>query len=142
MKLATLLLSAACTASAAQAAWVVPNEGQVACTDDYNAWGKASSCSCPEATVYNMKIGQCLAGVPYPILVSGVLHSKNALKNGVSLETSYGTFQLVVKLAELEKLQRADQLYFEADGEFVLMPSAGKSAARPTILVENLSWLE
>ncbi len=119
---------------------MVKTEG-LACTEDYNPWGHGSFCPCPESTVYNKKIGECLAGEPYPILVSGVLHSKDALTQGVSLETQYGTFALVVKLAELEKLQRADQLYFEAEGEFVLMPIDG-APARPTIIVDSLHWLE
>lgn len=133
-------LSCLLLASAAQAAWVVKTEG-LACTEDYNPWGHGSYCPCPEGTVYNKKIGECLAGAPYPILVSGVLHSKNALTQGVSLETQYGTFELVVKLAELEKLQRADLLYFEAEGEFILMPTEN-AHARPTIIVESLHWLE
>jgi len=135
-----LLLGSLFLVSTAQAAWVVKTEG-LACTEDYNPWGHGSFCPCPESTVYNKKIGECLAGAPYPILVSGVLHSKQALTKGVSLETQYGRFELVVKLAELEKLQRADQLYFEAEGEFILMPTEG-SHARPTIIVESLNWLE
>jgi hypothetical protein len=119
---------------------VVKTEG-LACTEDYNAWGHGSYCPCPEGTAYNKKIGECLAGAPYPILVSGVLHSKNAMTRGVRLETEYGMFELVVKLAELEKLQRADQLYFEADGEFILMPTESVHA-HPTIIVESLHWLE
>jgi hypothetical protein len=119
---------------------VVKTEG-LACTEDYNAWGHGSFCPCPESTVYNPKIGECLAGVPYPILVSGVLHSKDAKTKGVSLDTQFGSFQLVVKLAELTKLERADQLYFEVDGEFILMPTEN-AAARPTIIVESIHWLE
>jgi len=140
MKIAALLLFSAMTATAAEAAWVVPTEG-LACTEDYNPWGHGSYCPCPESTVYNKKIGECLAGAPYPILVSGVLRSKDALTQGVDLDTAFGKFHLVVKLAELDKLQRADQLYFEADGEFVLMPSDGQTA-RPTIIVDSLHWLD
>jgi hypothetical protein len=142
MRRAAVFLSSLLFAGAAEAAWVVQAPA-LACTDDYNPWGHSGQCRCPEATVYNQKIGECLAGAPYPILVSGVMHSKDALTKGVSLETQFGTFHLVVKLAELEKLQKADGLYFEADGEFVLMPAAGKGeAARPTIIVESLAWLE
>jgi hypothetical protein len=113
----------------------------IACTTDINPWGESSSCTCPEATTYNEKIGQCLVGEAYPIMVSGVLHSENALTRGVSLETDYGTFQLVVKTDELAKLQKADGLYFEATGEFILMPAI-KASARPTIIVETLVYLE
>jgi hypothetical protein len=135
-----LFLASLFLASAAQAAWVVKTEG-LACTEDYNAWGHGSYCPCPEGTVYNQKIGECLAGAPYPIMVSGVLHSKHAKTKGVSLETQFGRFQLVVKLTELEKLERADQLYFEVEGEFILMPTEN-SEARPTIIVESIHWLE
>lgn len=140
MKIATSLLFAALTSTAAEAAWVVKTQG-LACTEDYNEWGHGSFCPCPESTVYNKKIGECLSGAPYPIMVSGVLHSKFAFTEGVSLHTDYGTFHLIVKLAEREKLQRADGLYFEAEGEFVLMPTE-ETQARPTIIVESLQWLE
>lgn len=140
MKILALVLGSLFLGPVAQAAWVVKTEG-LACTEDYNPWGHGSYCPCPEGTAYNKKIGECLAGAPYPILVSGVLHSKDAVNKGVSLETQFGTFELIVKLAEREKLQRADGLYFEADGEFILMPT-DQAQARPTIIVESLSWLE
>lgn len=113
----------------------------LACTNDINPWGESGSCTCPEATSYNEKIGQCLVGEPYPIMVSGVLQSKNALTRGVSLKTDYGTFQLVVKTDDLAKLQKANGLYFEATGEFILMPAV-RPSGRPTIIVESLVYLE
>lgn len=64
-----------------------------------------------------------------------------ALTKGVSLDTQYGSIDLVLKPAELEKLQRADPLYFEAEGEFILMPTEN-AQARPTLIVESLNWLE
>lgn len=135
MKFFYSLVAAAFCTTAAQAAWVVPIQN-LACTMDINEWGYSSSCSCPEASEYNEKIGQCMYGEAYPILVSGVVHSKNPLKKGVTLETEYGVFKLLVKQSDMEKLLKADEKYFEVEGEFVLLET------EPAIIADSLHWLQ
>jgi hypothetical protein len=139
-----LLITAGLSAGAANAAWVVDAQA-LPCTQDYNPWGHGSSCACPEATQYNQKIGRCLQGEAYPILVQGVLHSDvmaiGGETTGIELETKFGRFELVVKLADIPKLQRANGLPFEVSGEFLLMPGV-EMPRRLVIIVDQLNWLD
>ncbi len=136
----TLILASLCWASSASAALVLKTEG-LACTEDYNEWGHGSFCPCPESSVYNKKVGECLVGDPWPILVQGTLLSKNATGPRVALATKFGRFELLVKRSEVEKLRRAHGLSFEVSGEFILLQGKDKKD-QPTIIVDTLSWLE
>ncbi len=144
MKTIWSVISALFLASQAQAAWIVPM-GVVPCTLDINEWGHSGNCACPEGSSYNSKIGQCLKGDRYPILTQGKLRAGVSYiggeTTGFELETAEGTFELVVKLSEQEKLLKADGLFFEATGEFVLVRGVERPF-RPTIIVESLNWLE
>lgn len=123
--------------SSLQAAWILPTQEKLICTTDINSYGVSSSCGCPEEGRYNDKIGRCVKGDAYPIMVSGSLRSKDAVaKNLVYLDTQFGRFQLIVKKSELLKLQGANGLYFEVEGEFLLLDQ------KPVILVDRLSWLD
>lgn len=126
------------------ASWVVPT-ADLACTKDINPWGLPSLCFCPEASKYDQRIGYCVDGERYPILVQGVLNSEQAKlqgpDSGISLETNRGSFDLVIPRHERERLKRAHGLYFEAEGEFILLPD-GQGPGRLTIIVDNLAWLE
>ena len=139
-----MLMTAGILASTAHGAWVVDMHA-LACTLDYNEWGRASSCGCPEATQYNQKIGRCLQGEGYPIRVQGVLRSDVVAiggdTTGFELETKFGRFELIVKLAEIAKLQKANGLTFEVSGEFLLLPGV-ETPKRSVILVDELNWLE
>jgi hypothetical protein len=132
------------TTAPLQAAWIVKTDRMV-CTQDFNPWGHSSRCQCPEASVWNQKIGECLKGEKYPILVQGVIRSDvfaiGGETTGIELQTADGTFELVVKLEDQEKLQRANGLYFEVSGEFVLKRGVERPW-RPTIIVDSLAWLE
>ena len=142
--LKALLATVGILASTAHGAWVVETQ-TLACTLDYNQWGHGSSCGCPEATQYNQKTGLCLQGEAYPIRVQGILHSSVAAIAGestaIELETRFGRFELIVKLAEITKLQKANGLSFEVSGEFLLMPGA-ETHKRSVIMVDELNWLE
>jgi hypothetical protein len=139
-----LLMTAGILASTAHGAWVVETQ-TLACTLDYNQWGHGSSCGCPEATQYNQRIGLCLRGEAYPIHVQGVLHSGVVAIGGestaIELETKFGRFELIVKLAEIAKLQKANGLTFEVSGEFLLI-SGVETQKRSVIIVDELNWLE
>lgn len=139
-----VLMTASISASTVYAAWVVDTQA-LACTQDYNEWGRGSSCGCPEATQYNQKIGLCLQGEAYPIRVQGVLHSDvmaiGGEAAGFELETKFGRFELIVKLAEIAKLQKANGLTFEVSGEFLLIPGV-ETQKRAVIIVDKLNWLE
>ncbi len=126
-----LLLSS----SAAHAAWIKPTP-ELVCTLDVNAWGKSSSCACPEGAPYNEKIGLCLTGDKYPIMISGSIRSAEADTKGVFIETEVETFQLIVKTTELNRLKRVNGLYFEVEGEFLLQNR------KPVIIVDHLRWLD
>jgi hypothetical protein len=142
--LCAMLVTAGISASTAYGAWVVDARA-LACTQDYNEWGHGSSCGCPEATQYNQKIGRCLQGEAYPIRVQGVLHSgvtaTGGETTGIELETKFGRFELIAKLADIAKLQKANGLTFEVSGEFLLMPGV-EARRRSVILVDELNWLE
>ena len=135
MKFLYPLILAAYFTGSAQAAWVVPAEN-LACRNDFNPWGYPGSCQCPVTSNYNQKIGKCTIGDPYHITVSGVLHSADASTQGATLETEYGTFNLAINLDNLAKVEKADGLYFEVGGEFLLLEK------EPTIVVDRLSWLD
>jgi hypothetical protein len=138
-----MLMTAGILASTAQGAWVVETQ-TLACTLDYNQWGHGSSCGCPEATQYNQKIGLCLQGEAYPIRVQGVLHSGVAIgeeSTAIELETRFGRFELIVKLSEIAKLQKANGLTFEVSGEFLLIPGV-EAGKRSVIIVDEMNWLE
>lgn len=140
-----LLMTAEIFASAATyGAWVVDTPALV-CTLDFNEWGHGSSCGCPEATQYNQRIGLCLQGEAYPIRVQGVLHSGvtaiGGETTGFELETKFGRFELIVRLAEIAKLQKANGLTFEVSGEFFLIPGV-EIHKRSVIVVDELNWLE
>jgi hypothetical protein len=139
-----MLMTAGILASTAHGAWVVDTPA-LACTQDYNEWGRGSSCGCPEATQYNQKIGRCLQGEAYPIRVQGVLHSGvmavGGETTGIELETKFGRFELIVRRAEIAKLQKANGLTFEASGEFLLIPGV-EILKRAVIIVNELNWLE
>lgn len=121
--------------TAVQAAWVLP-VNNLTCTTDINPWGTSSSCACPEGAPYNEKIGQCLTGEKYPIMISGSIRSADAETQGVFIDTQVGKFKLVVKTSELQRLQRVNGLYFEVEGEFLLFQE------KPVILVDHLRWLD
>lgn len=135
MKLLKSILLSSLFSAPAQAAWVMPTEN-LACTADINPWGVSSSCACPHGLPYNEKIGQCLTGEPYPIMISGSLRSEDALNKGVFIDTQVGVFKIIVKTAELEKLQSANGYYFEVEGEFLLLNKES------VIVADRLSWLE
>jgi hypothetical protein len=139
-----MLMTAGFLACTAHGAWVVDTQA-LACTQDYNEWGRGSSCGCPEATHYNQKIGRCLQGETYPIRVQGVLHSgvmaTEGETTGIELETKFGRFELIVKIAEIPKLQKANGLTFEVNGEFLLIPGT-ETHKRSVIIVNEFYWLE
>ncbi len=136
-----LAILSLCLSPLASASWISP-KGMGACVKNLNPWGHSSRCQClAEEARYQEEIGQCVIGEAYPILVSGVLESKDAARQGVYLKSELGRFQLIVSLDQLEKLQRANGLYFEVEGQFLLRPKAQPNA-RATIIVERLSWLE
>ena len=139
-----ILMAAGIFASASYGAWVVDTQ-VLACTQDFNEWGHGSRCGCPEATQYNQRIGRCLQGEAYPIRVQGVLHSGvmaiGGETTGFELETKFGRFELIVRLADVAKLQKANGLTFEVSGEFLLMPGV-ETHQRPVIVVDELNWLE
>ena len=139
-----ILMTAGIFASAAHGAWVVDKQS-LPCTLDYNEWGHGSSCGCPEGAQYNQKIGLCLQGEAYPIRVQGILHSGvmaiGGEATGFELETKSGRFELIVKVAEIAKLQKANGLTFEVSGEFLLMPGV-ETHQRSVIIVDELNWLE
>lgn len=138
--LKSLFLASLFFSSISQAA-IVLKTPTMACTRDLNEWGKASQCQCPEATNYNQKIGECLVGETWPILVEGVIRSKEADTKGVILETKFGRFPLILKGEEIEKLSRVNGLPFEVSGELVLTTDK-RMTPKSIIIVDTLSWLD
>ncbi len=144
--LSILLTSLFAVSFQAQAAWIVEPSHAMACTKDANPWGHSSRCACPEATQYNEKLGKCTRGEKYPILVQGTLRTGLVFiggeTTGFELQTEDGKFELVLSLADQEKLaQKGNGLPFEVSGEFVLRYGVERPL-RPTIIVDTINWLD
>lgn len=135
MRMANILLSFLFSSTVAQAAWVLPVQN-LTCTGDTNVWGQNQACECPESSIYNEKLGKCLIGERYPIMISGSLRTKDAQDKGAFFDTQVGQFQLVVKKSELSRLETVHNRYFEVEGEFVLLDN------KAVILVDHLRRLE
>ena len=139
----SIILAHLISASSVFAAEVVPSEYSI-CTRDFNAWGLASHCSCPETATYDMRIGLCLGGALESVTVTGEL---NTDASAIGSETTgvvisnpeQGSYELV--LSRLQKMQVAklqtQGLLYQVSGDFLVVPGI-EIQERPTIIVDSI----
>ena len=128
----------------ASAAAVIPTEGSI-CTRDYNPWGLASRCECPEPSAYEHRIGQCITGQLQPLRVEGFISTQMAAiggeTTGIVLESSeIGYYELVLPLhlrAELEQAELSGRS-FTVTGDYINIRGI-ESGDRPTLIVNTLT---
>ncbi len=117
------------------------------CTMDLNSWGKASQCSCVERQTYDERAGLCLnEGEPENVNIQGKIETGmmaiGGETTGVILTTYEGqSYELIVKMAEKEKLEKLSGQSFEVLGELIRIESV-ESIERRAIIVTSLNVLE
>lgn len=131
-------------------AMAAPRIGQTPegiCTMDFNPWGHASQCSCAENELYDERAGLCLAGnTNVEITVQGAVTAGMAAIGGES--TGYElktpkeqTYELILQVADQQKLNKLSGMWFEVTGEFIIIQSVERSE-RKAVIVDKLAVLE
>ncbi len=117
------------------------------CTRDFNPWGHASTCSCDNNAIYDERAGLCFTdGETEKITVQGPVSAGMAAiggeTTGVVLETADNiTYELIVTVADREKLQKISGMWFEVTGDFINITSVTRGERR-AIIVDTLGVLE
>ena len=130
--------------------WASPRTGQRPegiCTSDFNLWGHSSQCSCDEGRGYDQRAGLCLDnGDPEQITVSGPIAAGVAAiggeTTGFEITSKEGdTYDLILKVADQEKLSSLDKMWFEVTGELIVIEGVERQE-RKAIIAEQLGVLE
>ena len=117
------------------------------CTSDFNLWGNASQCSCDKEEIYDERAGLCLTNEEgEEITVQGSLAANIAAIGGettgfvlkISEEESY---ELILKVADQEKVKALDGPWFEVTGERIIIESV-EMGQRRAIIVKTFTVLE
>lgn len=117
------------------------------CTRDFNLWGHASSCNCDEGAVYDDRAGLCLEGEESEkIIVQGAISAGMAAIGGETtgflIETSEAkSFELILKLEDQQKLTKLSGLWFEIEGEPIIIESV-EMKHRQVLIVDVIRVLE
>ncbi len=131
-------------------AWAGPRSGvqpEGICTSDFNPWGHSSQCSCADERTYDQRSGLCLdQAEAQEITVSGPISSGLAAiggeTTGFEITTKEGdTYELILKVADQEKLSSLDQMWFEVAGELITIEGVERKD-RQAIIAETLGVLE
>ncbi len=143
--MAFLLTLLACSSPLA-----APRTGQRSvgiCTSDFNLWGHSSQCSCAQGKVYDQRAGFCLeAKEAEQITVQGAvaagLTAIGGETTGFEIKTQAGgSYELILKVVDQEKLSTLDGMWFEVVGELITIESVERKE-RKAIIVEKLAVLE
>lgn len=117
------------------------------CTRDINPWGHAGSCSCDTDHVYDQRAGLCLEGsVDKQILIQGSVTAETAAigaeTTGFVIKTpENNSYELILKMADQEKIRKISGMWFEIEGELITIRSI-ELKKREAIIVERLAVLE
>ncbi len=131
-------------------AWAAPRTGvhpEGICTSDFNPWGNSSQCSCAEERTYDQRSGLCLdQAEAQKIMISGPISSGLAAiggeTTGFEITSKEGdTYELILKVADREKLSSLDKMWFEVTGELITIEGVERKD-RQAIIAENLGVLE
>ncbi len=130
--------------------WASPRTGvrpEGICTSDFNLWGHSSQCSCAEGSTYDQRAGLCLDNEEGDeITVSGPIAAELAAIGGettgfaISTEEDV-TYELILKVADQEKLITLDKMWFEVTGELIIIEGVERKD-RKAIIAETLRVLE
>ena len=130
--------------------WASPRTGvrpEGICTSDFNLWGHSSQCSCAKGSVYDQRAGLCLdAADAEEITVSGPVTTGMAAiggeTTGFEITTKEEiTYELILKVADQEKLGGLDKMWFEVTGELIIIEGVERED-RKAIIAETLGVLE
>ena len=131
-------------------AWAGPRSGvhpEGICTSDFNPWGHSSQCSCSNERIYDQRSGLCLdKAEAQEIMISGPISSGLAAiggeTTGFEITSKEGdTYELILKVADQEKLSSLDQMWFEITGELITIEGVERPD-RKAIIAETLGVLE
>jgi len=117
------------------------------CTSDFNLWGHSSQCSCHQSKVYDQRAGLCLEDkeaveITVQGAVSAGLAAIGGETTGFEIKTqAEGSYELILKVVDQEKLSTLDGMWFEVVGELITIESVERKE-RKAIIVDNLAVLE
>lgn len=117
------------------------------CTSDFNLWGHSSQCSCEEGASYDERAGLCLDGAEAEeITVQGPVSAGMAAiggeTTGFQITSQAGdSYELILKVADQEKLSTLDGMWFEVTGELIIIEGVERKE-RKAIIGEQLGVLE
>ncbi len=117
------------------------------CTSDFNLWGHSSQCSCDQSKVYDQRAGLCLEDkeaveITVQGAVSAGLAAIGGETTGFEIKTqAEGSYELILKVVDQEKLSTLDGMWFEVVGEIITIESVERKE-RKAIIVDNLAVLE
>ncbi len=117
------------------------------CTSDFNLWGHSSQCSCEEGARYDERAGLCLDGAEAEeITVQGPVSAGMAAiggeTTGFQITSQAGdSYELILKVADQEKLSTLDGMWFEVTGELIIIEGVERKE-RKAIIGEQLGVLE
>ena len=132
------------------AVWAAPRTGvrpEGICTSDFNLWGHSSQCSCAVGKDYDQRAGLCLdASEAEEITVSGPISAGMAAiggeTTGFEISSKQGdTYELILKVADQEKLSSLDKMWFEVTGDLIIIEGIERKE-RKAIIAETLGVLE
>ena len=130
--------------------FAAPRTGQRSvgiCTSDFNLWGHSSQCSCDQSKVYDQRAGLCLedteaAEITVQGAVSAGLAAIGGETTGFEIKTqAEGSYELILKVVDQEKLSTLDNMWFEVVGELITIESVERKE-RKAIIVDKLAVLE
>ena len=145
-----ILLAALCILLFSASVWAAPRTGmrpEGICTSDFNLWGHSSQCSCADGKEYDQRAGLCLdASEAEKITVSGPISAGMAAiggeTTGFEITSKEGdTYELILKVADQEKLSSLDKMWFEVTGELIIIEGVERKE-RQAIIAESLGVLE
>lgn len=117
------------------------------CTSDFNLWGHSSQCSCSDGSSYDERAGLCLEeAAPEVITVQGSVTAGMAAiggeTTGFEITTKAGeTYELILRVADQEKLSTLNKMWFEVTGELVVIKGVERQERR-AIIGDTLAVLE
>ena len=145
-----ILLASFCILLLSSAVWAAPRTGVRPggiCTSDFNPWGQSSQCSCTDGRGYDQRAGLCLdSEEAEEIRVSGAIAAGimaiGGETTGFEITSKEGdTYELILKVADQEKLNSLDKMWFEVTGELIIIEGVERKD-RKAIIAETLGVLE
>lgn len=128
----------------ARSAEVVPTGEALMCTRDYNPWGRASLCECPEQSTYENRSGYCIRGTLEPVMSEGLISTGmmaiGGETTGIILDTAeQGSYELILPLSLKQSLENmeTESIGFQVVGDYLEVPGV-ETGMRPTIIVNQL----